>query len=179
MLQILSTVKCYPNINLSTFSLIESCDFVTDRIHSDLSNVMNSLTRNLFENDKLFLEFDKEQVLSILFVQLKDECEQLIRLEAFVFLPFLRNKIKHNDYSLPESAVEKIFSNQNLILSLLFRIKHHTHHDFKAIPAFSPVEQIITNDLTLFENLMSDWTYIVREKIVNTIREKQSDNEFA
>ncbi|MBX2985406.1 MAG: hypothetical protein KF882_05520 [Bacteroidia bacterium] len=171
-------MKSYPNIDFSSFSIIESCDFVSDRIHQDISRNMNALTKSLFENDGLFLETDKEQVLSILFVQLKDECEQLIRLESFVFLPFLRKKIILDDYTLPESAVDKIFNYQHTVLTLLYRLKHHVN-DFKINQHLLPVEQIIINDLSHLEILMSDWTNIVREKIVKSIRNKLSDNEFA
>ncbi|MCK9481217.1 MAG: hypothetical protein M0R38_05580 [Bacteroidia bacterium] len=171
-------MKSYPAINFISFSIIETCDFVSERLHVDIANKMNSINNAFLENEDLFANADNEHTLSILFIQMKNECEKLMRLESFVFLPFLKKKILEKDFTLPEPAVDKLYHYQNLILTLLLRIKQNMH-GFNTGSELTSIEQIVMNDLVQLEFLMADWTNIVRERIVQAIKNKLSDNEFA
>lgn len=171
-------MRSYPNINFSLFSIEETCGFISDRVHEDLKMYMNSLERLLIEEDMIFNKIDVQQILRMKFLQLKDESEQLIRLESFVLLPFIRKKIAEGEGAVSQSVKDKLFEKQELIMALFYGIKLQLNN-FLSKDLFSSAEQIAINDLISLEGLLYDWIYIVQNNIIFKLNIKSSNNEFA
>lgn len=171
-------MRSYPNINFSLFSIEETCDFISERVHEDLKTYMNSLERLLVEEDMIFNKIDVQQMLRMKFLQLKEESEQLIRLESFVLLPFIKKKISEGEGAISQSVKDKLFEKQELIMALFYGIKLQLNN-FLSKDVFSSTEQIAINDLISLEGLLYDWIYIVQNNIIFKLNIKSSNNEFA
>ena len=170
-------MRSYPNINFSVFSIFEVCDFVMDRVHIDIEIQLDSIQKAVSENDNIFLQLDKQHILPILFLQLKDECNQLIRLESLIFFPFIKSKITEPEFFIPEPILKKLFGYQELIMALYSRIKLNMNN-FLSMQQYSSTEQIIINDLGKLESLISDWIYLVQNNIINGVKKNTLKNEF-
>lgn len=177
MLKLALIMRSYPNINFSIFSIFELCDFVIDRIHVDITAQLDSIQKALSENDGIFFNLDQKQIFPVLFLQLKEECNQSIRLESLVFFPFIKSKILEPEFSIQEPLLEKLFGYQELIMALYSRIKLNLNN-FLSIKQYTPIEQIIIHDLTKLEALLSDWIYLVQNNIINSIKKNTLKNEL-
>lgn len=170
-------MRSYPNINFSRFSIDEVCNFVADRMHLDIGGQLVNLQKAVYENDNIFKQIDQQHILPVLFVQLKDECEQLVRLESLVFFPFIRNKRNEPGFQISEQTKQKLFGCQELIMALYYRIKLSLKNFLSKDP-YSPAEQIIINDLKNLEYLLSDWMYLVQNNIIDSVKNNTLKNEY-
>lgn len=159
-------MRSYPNINFNAFSTVEICDFMSARVHKDISTLLENIQQAFNEGENLFSQTDHTQILPLLFTQLKDECSQLLRLESHAFFPFLKANLKAGKIEVNEKTAERLFHYQELILALFYRIKLSMNNFLGKDPYLSG-EQIIINDLAALEILLLDWIYLVQNKITN------------
>lgn len=171
-------MRSYPVINFSQFSVEEVCDFVSLRLHEHLKTLMNNIQQTIIENEPVFSHADQQQLFPVLFLQFKDECSQLMRMESFIFFPFLKQKKHEENFLIPDSIMNRLFKNHELITALFYRIKLSLNN-FMSKEDFAPVEQIIINDLTTLEYLMSDWNLLCQNHIIKKVEKNKAGNEYS
>lgn len=173
-------MRSYPNINFSDFSLIELCDFVTDRIAPDIHQLLKKIHDPLMEDDTLFKHIEAGDLLSIQFLRLEDECNQLLRLETLAFFPFVSKQVINGEKPVINNTItEKLLSSQELILTLICKIRL-SMNNFLSLKKYSSIEQIIVNDFTTLESMLQDWILLVQNHIVNRINNTNiTQNEYS
>lgn len=74
--------------------------------------------------------------------------------------------------------MNRLFKNHELITALFYRIKLSLNN-FMSKEDFAPVEQIIINDLTTLEYLMSDWNLLCQNHIIKKVEKNKAGNEYS
>jgi len=158
-------MRRYPLINFSTFSLTEFCDFIADRLYADVQQLLDELQKNFDQYPGIFEEEDNKRLLPFLFLQLSDQCRQLLRLETLALFPHIRNQLKNGlSPAISPKTMQQLEQAQKVMLSHSWRIgitlNFYVAKNNRSVP-----EQIIANDLHLLSSLLQDWVNLVQNHL--------------
>src|SRR5690554_4470343 len=119
-------MRQYPYINFTSFTILEICEFVKNKISKDMEYLFALLHKEVIEKESILFEEDSEGLLSLQFLQLQDECKQLMRLETLALFPYIREQMEQSEqvHVNPKTS-ELLFKSQQKVLSLMNKIKYN------------------------------------------------------
>ncbi len=159
-------MRGYPLVNFASFNTIELCDFIAQRVYADVEDRLDRLQQSFDRYPTAFESEDEEHLLPILFLQLADQCRQLLRLETLALFPHMRNQAQAGlTPSISSNTAHQLAQAQKIMLSQTWRLGL-TLNFYVSPRAYNTEEQILVNDLHLLSCLLQDWVVLVQHHLV-------------
>lgn len=169
----------YPLINFSRFTPIEICDFITDRVHPDINNLLRLISEAVLGGQSELSAMDEDFLLPIQLMQLKEKCETLLRLEKLVLFPHIRQQYAEAHYvDVSDESVQHLNKLQNSIFVMLTQLKLSINY-YVPRKKLNFHDTLMMNDLYSLELLINDWIYMVQCQLLSKLKYPQlsvSDN---
>jgi len=149
-------------INFNSFTTSQICDLIVERIYKSVCDILDNTY--CYIGDQLFIRDSNHTFFNTNFLLLVDEIKHLMRLEAKIVFPYIKEEGKHRPQNQSPNV---IIQRQKNIIKLLLE----TRIAFLQLQIGlenSTEKQIIENDLFHLESIIKEWFLIVNQKLLNT-----------
>ena len=135
------------------------CTYLDNNHYQPIRRLLESLADFFGEGAEGGEEGEKVQLLSVLFLRLKNEIEQLMRNDTLIIFPLIRNDHGVNACAGRKLPLEMIHSKNKKIIYLLEKVKHMSN-DYIAKPSWTPHFRVLCDELHSLDQQVMQAIYL-------------------